>query len=257
MTILRQSVALALLLCVASCAAARAQSVDADRPGLLAATTVVGRGRVQLESGVQRSWTTNADSATSLLNVPTMVRIGVSERWELQVGDTLINRVSDRVGVDTQSGRGWGDLSLGVKTAHEGSGRRPGIVAYGTIGVPTGSDAFSSGALLASTLLQLTWDLSERVSVGGVGGYAHALKREAGTASGLVGGSIGVALPGDWATYVEVGAFPVQGGPDSGTVGGGVTRIVRERVQFDASLNRGIHAPSARWTFGAGVSVLF
>lgn len=236
---------------------AHAQSVDADRPGLLAATTVVGRGRAQVESGIQRSWASSSDSTTSLLNAPSVLRVGLSNTWELQVGHSLVNRVSERLGTDTRVVRGWGDLSLGVKAARPGEALTPGVVAYGTVGLPTGADEFTSGRPLVSGLLQLTWDLSERVSAGSVIGYARTIEAEAGVSAGLVGGSIGVSLPAHWATYVEAGAFPDASGDHAGTVGGGVTRIVRDRLQVDVSLNRGLSAPAAVWTLGAGVSVLF
>ncbi len=248
-------VQVALLCTLATCASA--QSVDADRPGLLAATTVVGRGHAQVESGIQRSWATHPDDSATLLTVPSVLRLGVNDTWELQVGHTLVNSATQRIGTAVFSERGWGDLSLGVKGARAGAGWTPGAVVYGTFGVPSGSESFSSGRPLVSALLQLTWDFSPRISGGTLIGYARTAERNPVISTGTLGGSVGMALPADWAMYGEAGFLPDANGAATGTVGGGITKILRQRVQFDASLNRGLNAPTNVWSVGTGVSVLF
>lgn len=226
------------------------QPIDSDRPGLLFAGSVVSPGRVQAELGPQVGWT----GAESLVNVPTVVRAGLARGLELQVGHTLVNRYAPQAG---PSEVGLGDLSVGVKTARPGHGARPGIAAVWSVGLPTGADAFTSGDPVVGLQVQATWAV-DRLSLGGLVGYSRRVGEGPDASSAAAAVSLGVPLGGSWSTYVEAGRFPGWSGvSDSGTVGGGLTRLLGPRVQLDAYLNRWFSLPGAHWIAGGGVAVLF
>jgi hypothetical protein len=129
------SVAAAILAAVAT---ARADDIEADRPGFGESASVVERGRVQLESGV--AWT-RLGGAASVLDVPELVArfgVGASLEMRLQGVDWLRAR-----GTAAGTRSGWADTAVGIRWqplagAHDLSLR-------GVLFLPIGSTGFSDG----------------------------------------------------------------------------------------------------------------
>ena len=70
--------------------------IDADRPGLADTSTVIGRGRIQIESGLQ--WETN-DGEHSFF-FPTLFRVGLSDRFEARLeGNYRLGSMTPRASV--------------------------------------------------------------------------------------------------------------------------------------------------------------
>src|SRR5258708_16087739 len=86
------SLAAGLVLGAASSAAAQTAGVPAaedyinpDRPGIADGSNVVGTGRFQVETGFQREFRHDGASHERTLFIPTLLRFGLSQDWELRV----------------------------------------------------------------------------------------------------------------------------------------------------------------------------
>ena len=103
--------AFALPLC---CAAGEPDTwITTDRPDFVDAPEVVGKGRVQLETGILQS--------KEARSTPTLLRVGVTDDLEVRVESD--GRLADRS--DPARTRGWGDAAVSVKWQLHGPLGRP------------------------------------------------------------------------------------------------------------------------------------
>src|SRR5258708_25388405 len=90
--------------------------INPDRPGIADGSNVVGTGRFQVEMGLQEEFRRNDGARERTLFVPTLLRLGLSQDWELRVETNayIWDRVRDpATGVSKSEGASTG--SLGVK----------------------------------------------------------------------------------------------------------------------------------------------
>jgi len=237
-------------------AAASAQPIDADRPGVLFAASVLAPRAVQLElGGFELARRTRGGVRTTRLNFPSVVRLGLGHECELQVSHTLVNLKA----VDTGHPRrevGLGDLGLGLKVARGGSGPRPSLAVVGTVDLPTGHRPFSNGDVRLGVQGQALWAMGRGLSVGVLGGYARSARDGIDDETATLAASVSVSLARGWASYGEAAVLPAfRRAPTTAFVGGGATRAVGERVQVDVYVRRGVTTASVDWTVGGGVAV--
>src|SRR5215212_5031184 len=91
-TVLRAALGLPAVLLALSARAVNAQgTIITDRPGLGFVTSTVSAGTVQIEAGIPAAVASDAGTDTRLINIPTLVRLGVTGSLELRVGSTLFN----------------------------------------------------------------------------------------------------------------------------------------------------------------------
>ena len=90
--------------------------ISTDRPDFVEASTTVGRGRFQFETSVAYEREEEGGSRTTMLNMPTLLRYGVAELWELRLETAGYSRSRERVaGSPSTTGDGLADISLGIK----------------------------------------------------------------------------------------------------------------------------------------------
>src|SRR6476660_3323950 len=172
MTIPRRSFSLrsAVLGCAFLAAAAQAADdrIQTDRPDFVESVDVVGRGRLQIETGVERERDNRDGNRHRTYTTPTLVRIGVSDSAELRLetdGRTI--RRSDDVLTGTRvTERGYGDLSVGVKWhVQETRGTQPGLAWLLHADLDSGSAAFRGSDVRPSVRLAAEWELPCDMSV--------------------------------------------------------------------------------------------
>lgn len=93
-------VCLALSLALSSLA--QQSPIVADRPGLADGASVVGKGTAQLELGISHE-----DADDSLLSLPTLLRLGITDRLELRVESGVL-------GVSSGD-QDWAPVAVGFK----------------------------------------------------------------------------------------------------------------------------------------------
>ena len=145
---------------MASCGRVSADDlIGADRPGLANASSTVGPGRFQIEAGVYRDNTADAD-ATSLAT-PVLLRYGVSDSFELRVEGNGYQRASASETVD-----GWAPVSLGFKYRFaEEHARHPAVGLIARVFPPSGSGEFRGDHTTGDVTLTADKSLGDHWSV--------------------------------------------------------------------------------------------
>jgi hypothetical protein len=217
-----------------------AAELTTDRPGQSEPPSVLPPGVWQLETGIQssRDDTGVADRETLELGA-SLLRFGVSPRWEVRVAWAGWIDVDERGGFDA---RGAGDARVGVKVAlRAAEGRSPAVSLGLATSLPVGDDAFTSDELDPSVRLDvahtfgkvgLTWNVGvARESSAGVsnevGVYTVAL-------SSPLGGRLG--------GFVELyGELPFESRRDDEiAVDAGLYYLLRPNLQLDLSAGLGL-----------------
>lgn len=226
------------LLLIPVFADAQDASIVADRPGLADGSTTMSRGVAQLEAGV------NADGGDDeLFTLPTLLRFGITDRFELRIASDVIGWSSD-------------DSDLGPVNAGFKLRLRDGAVPLSLIASvqpPSGggnlrSSAFESEARLVSDI-ELAEGLSLTPNVGialvegdgATGIFAATLEREMGRALPFI----------DFET--SFGA-----GDASMIADAGVAFVVRPDTQLDVSAGVNVFGDEyPEWFIAAGYSRRF
>ena len=160
----------AVALCLVFVLPARAQqpppsvSDTADRPGFADSPVLLGRGHIQVESGLAWEHEGRGADLTKTVTWPQLeLHAGLAPHLEVSLAwDGLVSSVSDPEGRST----GGADVRLGAKF---GLVNRPRVDAalIGYVELPVGSDAVSSG--YADPLARFAWSISvsDRVGLSG------------------------------------------------------------------------------------------
>ncbi len=157
--------------------------INPDRPGIADGSTVVGAGRFQIESGIQEEYRRVASLNDYRLFVPTLLRVGLSERWEARVESNLYTwqRVSDP-GNGFDRSQGASPVSVGMKYHFQDSNStsQPSLGAILRIFPPSGSGEFRSRHTTGDFRLAADWDIAPKWSLNpnlGVGIYVDDQNR--------------------------------------------------------------------------------
>src|SRR5436309_1111968 len=59
--------------------------INPDRPGIADGSTVIGAGRFQIETGIFRQFQSEGGSDQRALFIPTLLRFGLTDAWELRI----------------------------------------------------------------------------------------------------------------------------------------------------------------------------
>lgn len=246
-------VALSVVFLLSVVAAALAQSpdlIDADRPGLADTGSVIGKGRWQIEAGVQ--WESRGNETSQF--IPLLFRVGLTDRFEARIeGNSFTTAVADGVrqsGVQT--------ASIGFKLAlQDAEEQRPGFGLIARLLPAWGSGGFETRHATGDVRLAVDWNFTDHLSLnpnGGIGWY----EGEAGTfPAGVFALTLTYAPKPGVAWFVDTGvqAPEAEGGATSIIVDGGVAYIPRQNWQFDISVGTRAHGETpARPFIAVGVA---
>ncbi len=259
-------VRVAILAAWASAASAAAQSgpeLVTDRPDQTESALVVPVGTLQVEAGAL--WTRDQEGVERFegFEAPgTLLRYGLFERLELRLA--WAGRIDDELRGKHERFRfeGAADPELGVKLALAAEqGLRPELALLAHLSLPAGSDDVGSPRADLSIRLTAAHTLSDRVGLGWNAGYeaasfedgrgeVHTLGRFVYTAA------LGFDLGERWGAFVELfGDLPASDPePAAHSFDGGVTFLVRPRVQLDFSAGVGLNDAAPDRFFGFGLS---
>ncbi|WP_115512065.1 MULTISPECIES: transporter [Xanthomonas] len=237
-------------LCCGVSSQAFAQSEDApafDRPGIPFAAEVLQPGAFAWEQGLPDASTDRADGQrTTLYTADTVLRLGVSEHVELQLGSDSYNW---QHGGGARA-HGGGDSQVGLKVALPSHSESFHWAALGTYHVPTGSPAFSDGY---SRELGVTasWDLAQQRALALYVNYARDNDGHTWTFSPNY-----TFFSGEhFSSYVEAGLD--TGSEHSRVAGAGGAWQLPHAMQLDVSVLRGLTSESPDWQGGIGLSIAF
>ena len=232
--------------------------INADRPGIADGSNVIGAGTFQIESGIQQEFRRSGDSREHTFFVPTLLRFGVSSRWEGHLEGNTFTRVktSDSTAVTS----GFAPVSLGFKY-HIYNSKGCHQFSLGTIGriFPTwGSKEFRAQHTTGDIRLAGDWDFAPKLSLNpniGVGRYEDDQGQP--FTAGLFALTLNYLATKRFNPFVDVGVqFPeVKHGPAGAILDSGVALIIGQNLQLDASLGTRVHGNTGPHSFLAfGIS---
>lgn len=143
------------------------EKIVTDRPHFSEASSLVGLGRVQLETGYTIFRDEDAGTVVHTQSFPEpLLRVGMLAEWfEFRLAyNYLDERTSGPLG--TQSLSGSDDIYLGAKLAlTEQHGALPEMAIFPQMRVPTGCSAFTSGEVLPGFNFAYSWMLNDWIEL--------------------------------------------------------------------------------------------
>jgi hypothetical protein len=236
------------LVLIASASALHGQDADlinADRPGLADSSGVVGRGRFQVEAGLERD---HSDGSIDL-STPLLLRYGVTKDVEL--------RVEGNGYVHSSGANGFAPLSIGAKFHFADS---PSLGVIARLFVPSGTGAQRSHTTNGDVRLAADINLSERWAINPNIGVASNDDGDGRFTAGLAALTVQYNISDHANVFVD-GALQSpesRGGAAALTLDAGAVRIIGRDTQLDLSIGWGAHGatpPNVFWS--AGISRRF
>ena len=234
---------------------AQADPIVTDRPDFTESSTLVPKGRVQFESGVTFSKSSDNSGGVKSSSFPELlVRYGVTPHIELRAAQSYLHVTQPiELGGNTTTRQA---LYLGIKVGLGSQrGGRPELALMVQSLFPTGDDSVAEGiypgvALLAGWALSPTWSLALGLQGNAVGGDAYVMAPSA---------SLGRALSRKVKAYAEVFSFvPVHSEDETATphyANVGLALLLSNNAQLDARLGIGLSESTDRYFFGFGFSI--
>ena len=254
-----------------------------DRPDFTEASSSVGAGRVQLESGYTFTLANDRNTRVSDHVFPEfLLRVGLTDEVELRIGwlGLIFSRELDRATGSKDTADGGADMDLGFKLElGEQQGWVPETAVITAITLPTGGNAFSAGNIQAIANFLYSWEVTDCFSLGGSTAVA-ALHQDV-TEALFVGGTggivtlhqvgdgfvqmnqsvtAGLALTEEIGSYLEWFGFFRTDAADNGPehyLNGGLTYLINPNLQVDWRAGFGLNERSVNFFTGAGFAVRY
>jgi len=241
-------------------------TIETDRPDFTEASTTVGKGRIQLESGYTFIRDRTAGTRSIAHSYPELLfRIGMFAEWfELRIGQNWGHNTSTTGGATTIT-HGADDLYLGVKLALTEQARIfPESALVLQMTVPSGHPALSANQVLPGFNYLYGWDvIKDRLTLGGSAQVNRSID-DLGQhyAEYAQSATVGVGLTERIASYTEWFAIYHLGtiSPNVGTehyLNGGFTYLFRPNIQFDVRAGVGLNDKAQDLFTGAGFAVRY
>jgi hypothetical protein len=260
---MRHACLFALLSGAAIGAAAAQDAISTDRPDFVESSDVVGRGRVQLETGVAFERDRAATATLRTLTTPTLLRLGTGDRWELRFETDGRTEASYRDALMQAQVRGWSDLAIGIKwrqQAADAERHRPGIAVLVHVDLDSGSVAFRGEGLRPSLRAVWEWELAADAALGIMPGIVYDRVAGHRFVNGLLAATYSRPLAPRLRGFLEVAGQQLAAARNGGcvvTYDAGLTYLLGVNAQLDAAASRGANEHSPDWSWGAGVSLRF
>lgn len=146
-------------------AAAAAQPLDEyinpDRPGIADGSNVVGAGRNQVETGLQREYRSSDGAQSRTLFLPTLLRVGLNENFEFRIESNTYTRMTETGSTQgTARAEGIAPVSVGLKVHFiDSDGRQqPSVGVIARVFPRSGTRDFQSTRATGDFRLVADWD---------------------------------------------------------------------------------------------------
>ncbi|MBD8532170.1 MULTISPECIES: transporter [unclassified Massilia] len=262
-------IARCFLLLTIGCAAAQAQEkggqIVSDRPDLVETSEVVGKGRVQLETGVlveRERGDGGGSGGARTYSMPTLLRVGLGESLEMRIeteGRTI------RHSRDTESGErstvaGYADTALGLSWhVLDGDGMRPSLGVLVDAELPTGSRRLRGEGVRPSLRVVGEWALPGELELGLMPGVAVESDDDGGRYTyGIFGAVLEKAFSERLHGFAEIALPQIARSRHGGTQARfdvGAAWFVSSDCQIDTMFSRGLNDRTPYASFTVGLSI--
>jgi hypothetical protein len=232
----------------------------ADRPDFTEASSTVGSGVVQLESGYTYAFDDDGTTSTKSHSYPeALFRIGLCADWlELRIAWNYGHE--EVAGVESAGGE---DLYLGFKiglTPQEGILPEMALVPQMT--VPTGADAFTANEILPGVNWIYGWDVCESISTTGSTQFNRTIDdgTERAYTEWAQSWTIGYSLCDQVGAYTEWFVIAPHSADTAVTehyFDGGFTVLLTNDVQWDVRAGVGLNDAADDYFVGSGLTIRF
>jgi hypothetical protein len=237
-------------------------AVVTDRPDMAESSETVGRGRFQVETGVDVETRRGNGLRTTSLRTPIKLRLGVAERVEmsLETPGFAFDHVDGPGDRDSKS-VGGADLGLGFKVNFCKQKRAvPSTAVSMAVDFPVGSRKFTNDARFYRVTVIAEWGLPQAFGISvNLGATIPISERSAHADTGRYSLTIGrtwAPLYDRLRTSVEFfGETAFEDGETEPFMGGGFVWLVHRRVQLDINVRGQLTRSSA--AIGGGVGLGF
>ena len=238
--------------------------INADRPGIADGSQVIGPRRIQIEAGIEEDFLGGGKATQRLLTVPTLLRFGISNRYELRIESSGYANLSS---TDPQNGTqhtdGASPISIGFKRQFQTSSgaRHPGVGAIVRLFPGSGGGAFRSNHATYDVRAAADWDFAPHLSLNpNIGGGVYEDDQGRLYATGLLATTLTYAPNTRLGFFIDYGLQTRQTSSSAASLiyDGGVTYIVGSNIQLDVAVGTGAlgqTTPHPFWT--SGISVRF
>ena len=219
-------------------------SIETDRPHVSEGACVVGPGTVQLEAGLL---TDLSAGDRPVYNLPALLRVGVSDSWELRLESDSFGLIDQRMG--------FSDLNLGAKVMLY-EGETFDAAALLRLGVYTHGEGFA-GHLIPEAKLLIGTDLTDSLAMEVNLGMASIFDGEKGVLEPNFSVALTQSLDDQWSLFGEVFGVGAHRQPVAIFAQGGMMVLLSNDSQFDFEVIKGLTPGSQDWSIGAGYSQRF
>jgi hypothetical protein len=236
--------------------------LETDRPDFTEASTTVGRGVFQLESGYTFYDDRTATGSTHSHSLPEFnCRIGMFAEWfELRLGWNYFTSTDTQFGVSRSTFGGAEDMSIGAKWGITGqSGILPEIAVITATTVPTGASSQTAGEMLPIVEWINAWDITENISLAAQSNFGRALDSVTGDPylELVQTFNINYQFVDKLGGYTEWFVIATDGADTNHTqqyFDGGLRYLVNNNVQFDIRAGVGLNEAASDLFTGVGFS---
>jgi len=237
--------------------------INPDRPGIADGSQVIGPGRFQVEAGLQAEFRRDGDARERTLFLPTLLRLGIDEAWELRLETS--GYVWDRVqgpGSAAATSEGASPVSLGVKYHFLDSAgpQRPSMGVILRVFPASGSGPFRTEHTTADLRLVADWDLAPKWSLNPNVGVALYESGGRTFEAALVAATLGYNPTPALNLFVDTGVQSPEArrGRTSVIFDAGAAYVIGHDLQVDVSVGAGAAGETPPHPFvSAGISKRF
>jgi len=236
-----------------------------DRPGLGTPPCTIDPGHVAVEIGLA-DWTlerSQGQRSDTIALGETLVRVGLTDNLEAQVGWTAYGHVRERGPAERSSDSGVGDVTVALRrnlTNPDGSGFSLALMPYATL--PTGNQVLGAGDWSAGLLVPVSYDLPHGLQLGFTGQVEAAADEDRNGRHLAFGGIAGLSadLSKTVSATVELSAIRDEDPAGHSTellAGLSAGWMAKDDLQLDVGANFGLNEAAPDVQVYAGVAKRF
>jgi hypothetical protein len=242
----------------------RAQSqepeLNTDRPSFTQSPTVVPRGTLQIEAGLQYQQSKSDQFKTKEYLYPeALFRVGLLDWAELRLHTDYKKEHQHPLGVGTEPAepdeRGFEQVQLGAKLhLYDGKGAIPAIGFLGNVTLPVGPEEFRPPHAAPEGWLLFENKLSEKVELEYNAGYRKRKDQEEYRGEAIYSVSGNVELTDKLTVFGEFFGLKPKAAAAENTVDAGLMLLLRPNLQWDLIGGAGVSQEAPQWFAGTGLT---
>lgn len=238
---------------------AYAADFEFDRPGESFSTTMTPVGQVAWEQGLPTLDYSESKTATgqsikaTTLNADVLLRTGLTNNLELQLGWMGPAWSKVKVAGKTIEDDGLGDVSIALKRAIDLDDDRLSMAVMAKAELATGNNGFSHEEDVYSIASAVSYQYDEILTTAINMRYEYEDSNWAIVAIP----SLGYRFTDKWSGFSEFVYRKAESQDYESTLSSGLIYAVNDRMQLDASIGVDLHADEKSYHSGLGVAFLF